>query len=189
MSLVVLRCPNCGTTQAGPGECDACHEAQVRYFCTNHNPGQWLTSPKCPQCGAQFGIAEPVRSAPPPRAQRPTQPSVQPPAPKVAPPPPAAPVTRRRLNPWEPTSAPPASEERDVRTRRLRDMIARPARHRGAPETPPYDMETLPVPVARAGCLGRALLLVVLALGLLLLLIVSAGGPFIQILLSLLLSS
>ena len=51
MSNVVLRCPNCGTTQNAPGECEACHEEQVRYFCTNHNPGQWLESSKCPQSG------------------------------------------------------------------------------------------------------------------------------------------
>ena len=42
MSGVVLRCPSCGTTRAAPGECDACHEAQVRYYCTNHTPGRWL---------------------------------------------------------------------------------------------------------------------------------------------------
>jgi len=188
MSLVVLRCPNCGTTQAGPGECDACHEAQVRYFCTNHNPGQWLTAPKCPQCGAQFGVAETARRAPPPPPRPRVQPSVQPPAPKVAPLP-AAPVTKRRFNPWGPTSAPPASEKRDVLARRLRGMIARPSRYPGVPEAPPYDGEALPVPVARAGCLGRALLLVFLTLGILLLLFISAGGPFIQILLSFLLSS
>ncbi len=188
MSLVVLRCPNCGTTQAGPGECDACHEAQVRYFCTNHNPGQWLTSPKCPQCGAQFGVAGPVRSASPPPPRSPVQPSVQPPASKVARPP-AAPATRRRFNPWGPTSAPPTGEERDVRARRLRDMIPRPSPYGGVPGALPYEMEALPVPVARAGCLGRALLLVFLILGILLLLVISAGGPFIQILLSFLLSS
>jgi hypothetical protein len=49
---VVLRCPNCGTTQAAPGECQACNEAQVRYFCTNHSPGSWLEGPSCPNCAA-----------------------------------------------------------------------------------------------------------------------------------------
>lgn len=52
---VVRRCPNCGTTQASAGECDACHEAQVRYFCTNHSPGLWLDGPACGQCGARLG--------------------------------------------------------------------------------------------------------------------------------------
>lgn len=69
MSGVVLRCPNCGTTKAGGGECDACHEAHVRYYCTNHTPGRWLDTPACSQCGAQFGDpARPRAAAPPPGA-------------------------------------------------------------------------------------------------------------------------
>jgi len=70
---VVLRCPNCGTTRATPGECEACREAQVRYFCTNHTPGLWLDEPTCAQCGARFGErarepapATPARPKPPP---------------------------------------------------------------------------------------------------------------------------
>ncbi len=63
MSGVVLRCPNCGTTRALPGECDACHEAEVRFFCTNHKPGHWLKSAQCPDCGARFG--ESAKSSPP----------------------------------------------------------------------------------------------------------------------------
>lgn len=63
MSGVVLRCPNCGTTKASPGECDACHEAEVRFFCTNHKPGLWLESTQCPDCGARFG--QPAVSSPP----------------------------------------------------------------------------------------------------------------------------
>ncbi len=47
MSAVVLRCPNCGTTQLAAGECDACHEADVRYWCANHTPGRWLDGPAC----------------------------------------------------------------------------------------------------------------------------------------------
>jgi len=56
MSSVVLRCSNCGTVQASAGQCEACHEAEVRYFCRNHNPGRWLDGPACNACGAQFGI-------------------------------------------------------------------------------------------------------------------------------------
>ena len=52
---VVLRCPSCGTTRAAPGECEACHEAQARYFCTNHKPGVGLVAASCPQCGARYG--------------------------------------------------------------------------------------------------------------------------------------
>lgn len=50
---VVQRCQNCGTTQATAGECKTCHEAQVRYYCTNHEPGIWLDGPECPQCAAR----------------------------------------------------------------------------------------------------------------------------------------
>ncbi len=78
--------------------------------------------------------------------------------------------------------------ERDVSMGRLRDMLAGAARSRRVPDAGSYGMDTPPVP-ARAGCLGRALLLVVLFLGLLLILSVSAGGPMLQILLNLLLSS
>ena len=54
---VIQRCPNCGTTGGTPGECEACHEAQVRYFCTNHTPGEWLNAPTCSKCGAAFGAS------------------------------------------------------------------------------------------------------------------------------------
>jgi hypothetical protein len=58
MSGVVLRCPNCGTVQTGMGECEACHEAKIRYFCTNHTPGLWLDTALCSQCGARLGEAQ-----------------------------------------------------------------------------------------------------------------------------------
>jgi hypothetical protein len=61
---VVLRCPNCGTTRAAAGECEACHEAQVRYFCANHTPGLWLDGARCPKCGAAFGATLPAPAAP-----------------------------------------------------------------------------------------------------------------------------
>jgi hypothetical protein len=60
---VVQRCPNCGTTQATPGDCEACHEAHVRYFCTNHEPGIWLAGRACPQCEARSALpARPTAS-------------------------------------------------------------------------------------------------------------------------------
>lgn len=43
MSGVVLPCSNYGTVQASTGECEACHEAEIRYFCTNHTPGRGST--------------------------------------------------------------------------------------------------------------------------------------------------
>lgn len=64
MSAVMLRCPNCGTTRATPGECEACHEAQVRHYCNNHRTGLWLKSGTCGQCGAEFGaLARPHRAS------------------------------------------------------------------------------------------------------------------------------
>ncbi|MET0411708.1 MAG: hypothetical protein ABW217_10455 [Polyangiaceae bacterium] len=57
---VVQRCPSCGTTAAASGECEACHEADVRYFCSNHEPGLWLDAATCPSCGARFGDDAPV---------------------------------------------------------------------------------------------------------------------------------
>jgi predicted RNA-binding Zn-ribbon protein involved in translation (DUF1610 family) len=180
MGSVVLRCPNCGTIQAMPGECDACHEAQVGYFCTNHNPGQWLTSSKCPQCGAQFGAADPVRRAAPLRPE-----PVRPERPRTPPPP----ATRRKLNPWGPTS--PSSEiaERDVLAGRLRDMLTGASRGPRVPDPISYDTDSSPVPAARRGCLGPALWLALLFFGLLVLLVMFAAGPFLQIILGLLLSS
>ena len=69
---VVKRCPNCGTTQDAAGECEACHEADVRYFCLNHEPGLWLAGRTCPQCAARAAPSArpaPPTSAPPPYAR------------------------------------------------------------------------------------------------------------------------
>lgn len=102
MSGVVLRCPNCGTTRSAPGECDACHESAVRYFCTNHSPGRWLESSACGQCGARFGEAgrrmppggpRPGGPAAPPGASGGPQPAAGRPA--ATPRPPSAEPTRR----------------------------------------------------------------------------------------------
>ena len=70
MSGVVLRRPHRGTTQAGPGECEACHEAQVAIHGTNHRPGRWLDHRR-PQCRARFGEAFPAAKTLPPPATRP----------------------------------------------------------------------------------------------------------------------
>jgi hypothetical protein len=73
---VVLRCPNCGTTQAHPGECEACAEGEVQYFCTNHDEGIWLDGPVCRRCGAKFGDApaRPTPVSPPPVSPPPAGP-------------------------------------------------------------------------------------------------------------------
>ena len=68
MSVVVRRCPQCGSVQDVPGECGTCHEADVRFYCPNHTPGRWLVASSCPDCGARLD-RDPVPStpAPPPR--------------------------------------------------------------------------------------------------------------------------
>jgi len=71
MSGVLLRCPKCGTTQSHTGECDACYEDTVRYYCSNHSPGLWLNAPTCIKCGAKFGAAPLKAPSPAPRASTP----------------------------------------------------------------------------------------------------------------------
>ena len=70
---VVLRCPTCGTTQGRAGECEACAEGEVRYFCTNHDEGIWLVGSVCSRCGAKFGDAprKPPTPQPPSAPTRP----------------------------------------------------------------------------------------------------------------------
>lgn len=97
MSDVVLRCPACGTTQSHTGECDACYEGQVRYFCSNHSPGLWLDEPQCKECGARFGETPRRRRAPSPSAappvppRTPRRPESRTPRPRGAEPPPTRP--------------------------------------------------------------------------------------------------
>jgi hypothetical protein len=85
---VVQRCPNCGTTGVASGECEACHAAELRYFCTNHRPGLWLDVATCPKCGARRGddaTVELPRVRPPARGARPA--SARAATPASAPPP------------------------------------------------------------------------------------------------------
>ena len=90
MSDAVLRCPNCGTTQASTGECETCHEAEVKWFCPNHTPGRWLDGPTCAECASR-----PKREAPRPRPTTPRSTSRGAPPPRDAsrgaPPPEATP--------------------------------------------------------------------------------------------------
>ena len=105
MSGVVWRCPKCGTTQSHSGECEACYDGQVRYFCSEHTPGLWLDEPICKECGAKFG--ETLRRPP---ARRPP-----------APPPPAAPP-------------PPKTRRPEVRRPMPRDAEPRLTGPRGGPD-------------------------------------------------------
>jgi len=166
MSGVVLRCPNCGTVGPEPGECDACHEAQVRYFCTKHRPGVWLDGEACPQCGARFGDPAPVRPGPAPAPE---------PAPEII-----SPRRERRgaARPWgDRPAAPTRGFEEEVYpppapapdpTRILLDMLGAAARSRGSRTGRP-DYEDAPVR-RRGGCIGALVTLVLFVLGLFLLL-------------------
>ena len=193
MTGVVLRCPNCGTTKAGPGECDACHEAQVRYYCTNHTPGQWLETAACPQCRARFGEA--ARPPSPPRpAARPG-----PPAPTPTPPPASTPPRTRSpswraeggRSPWarrtrrvedEPgldASAVSGAPDR-VLAARLREMIEAAARARRTPWGHAPMPESPRIVLGLGGCLIRGLLLAMFLLVAFLMMSLMVGGALLQ---------
>jgi len=194
MSGVVLRCPNCGTTKAGPGECEACHEAQVRYYCTNHTPGRWLDKAACSQCGARFG--EPAPPPPPPRpAARP-----RPAAPPPASPPTSAPP-RRHSRPWLPGGGrgPWARRTRRLEDEagldpiegggahdravaaRLREMIEAAARARRTPwGHAPVPEESPRIVLGLGGCLIRALFLAFFLLFAFLIMSLMVGGSLLQ---------
>jgi hypothetical protein len=157
MSGVVLRCPVCGTTQNHPGECDACSDDQVRYFCGNHDPGRWLDAPTCRTCGAVFGEAP----------RRPPTSPTRPPSPRRP-----ATATRRSESrapiPSRGEDDPPRGRTRDSEVApSLADLVARmlAARWRGTggPMTrePPWEsapefrLPTLPI----KGCLIRLVVL------------------------------
>jgi hypothetical protein len=170
MTGVILRCPNCGTSKATPGECDACHEAQVRYYCTNHKPGHWLDASVCPQCGSKFG--DPVRPAArpiPPAAPPHPRTTVTSAAPSRVDPPPSPPRTSAK--PWgrrererSPDPDLVASDEstsvRDIRTARMLEILRAASRvgrmSRGATYTTP---EAPPVGASLGGCLMRFVIL------------------------------
>ena len=165
MSAVILRCDNCGTSQSARGLCEACHEGQVRYFCTNHDPGRWLETPKCPKCGAEYGVTVP----PPPR--RPDTGDLRnrrkAPSP-IDPPTPATRPGKRTGGPWgsRPPRAPEeilVSDEAAARARavdRLRRLLDAARYGRRAPDPTDFTYGS-PTPMMAGGCL-RAVLLIML---------------------------
>jgi rubredoxin len=168
MTGVLLRCPNCGTTKSSFGECEACHEAQVRYYCTNHTPGQWLDAPRCNLCGAVFGRASPAPSPmPAPRSERrPTAGAPAPARPLPRTPRPDIPRTRPRdeadfdgAAAGRPDAVEPSESTRSggVLLPGLEEMLRAAARRR-VPREPVPDREALP---ARRGmgCLMRLFLM------------------------------
>jgi hypothetical protein len=151
MSGVILRCPNCGTGRATPGECDACHEADVRYFCTNHTPGLWLDGKACTRCGARFGQPAPATPAAPaapaaaPRPSRPRPGSTG----RAAPPRRPTEEVFGRLDEPPPRPRPPSLEEMLAEAVRAREA-ARPTIDTAPPGATPR---------ALGGCLARTLIM------------------------------
>jgi hypothetical protein len=175
---VVQRCPNCGTTQATSGECDACHEAQVGYFCANHTPGLWLSGPECPRCGARLGEAPPagwVTGSAAVEAPRSPSPPPAPPARE-----PARLPTTRSLPPmasWRAPSDRSGAERRGETlpepdgddfafvpppTTMWRVLGAAARAYRVRERAAMTDEERLPVTRVASGCLLRFVLLLVL---------------------------
>ena len=163
MSTVVIRCPNCGTTQPTLGECDACHHADTGYYCTNHAPGRFIAGATCPDCGATHGVESP----PVPRPHRST-PS------RSA----SAPVT------WGPPPEPPRAPDRDEwiiidRSGRSDEAGAFPARRDpGFGTIDPADAAAV---VARGavGCFGRLVMTAIVMVVLVLVLVFGfVGGLF-----------
>ncbi|MBB5716501.1 hypothetical protein [Sphingomonas aerophila] len=180
MSDVVFRCSNCGTVQASTGECEACHEAQVRYFCTNHAPGKWLDGPSCPDCGARFGEDAPASSM---RRSHPDRPGIQPTSRHVRP----APEPVDETAPWETTTS---RLPRDGSPERLRipsagtllEAFAYAARARRIRKAEADETLDLPVRASGSGCLGRLFLLAFLLATVFLLAPLLLGGALLRLL-------
>lgn len=201
MSGVVLRCPHCGTTKAVPGECEACHEAQVRYYCTNHTPGRWLDARACPQCGARFGDPARAPAAPAPAASvRTPAPAPAPASPAPAPASTAAPrYTGSRSRPPEagggpwgrrgrspsPEEAPGLREERiaarNARAARLSELLRAASRRGRIPEEATHVPEAAPTGPRLGGCLIRFVSLAVFLLFLLFSMFFVLGGSLLQL--------
>lgn len=190
MSGVILKCPNCGTAQVGPGECDACHDAQVRQFCTNHAPGLWLESPACPRCGARLGEAGRVPRTPvlpvPRRAEatKAVEPARDPAIPTRAP----------GAGPWRGAGLPRpvvhpadrAAAAREAMARRWPELL-RAASGMRRPSTGPTEGPDGEVPDrVRGGCLRPVLLLALSFLIFWLLMSFLLSGAFVPLLLGLL---
>jgi hypothetical protein len=162
VSVLARRCPNCGSTQDAAGACDTCHEAEVRLFCPNHEPGRWLDAPPCAACGATLE-AGPTRGPAPRPTPAPPRPPARDPVRERDPVRGPAPV------PTWPREAPPAPPPRPRRPVIIEDA-------EDAPAPPPLggwplDPRTMP-PVVRVGlpsvmgCLGRLFMIALLLLAL-----------------------
>lgn len=158
MSGIVVRCPNCGTTQSTIGECEACHEATTRWFCPNHEPGLWLDAALCPTCGARPGVPGARPQATPTRPRATTPPRATP-----APPSRRAP-TREETYASDIPEGEPGVWSGPVRS--SRDPRARDPRFGDAPEAwridPSVILPTAVRVVSVFGCLRRLVMIVIL---------------------------
>jgi hypothetical protein len=159
VSDVIIRCPNCGTTQVALGECEACHEADTRYFCTNHVPGLWLDGPVCSTCGARYGVARETRRPPPPPRAR-----VEPPVrPRSRPPPPEEPEPVP-VDVWlDPVPTPRRGDIREIDTGAIETRGIEP--RGGWSIEPPFSPDSVRLATV-AGCARRLVLLIVILLAL-----------------------
>jgi|GEM_PF-1109833 len=188
MTGVILRCPNCGTATATAGECEACHEAQVRFYCKNHTPGHWLDAPACPQCGAKFGDA-----------LRPTTPSVRPPVRPRPPAPSPKAASRPAPPPLDASPGPWGRKERrrsvrpdveadgasagDIRTARMLEMLRALSRAGRISRRSTYPVpEAPPASAAAGGGLMRFMLLVMFLFIILPLIFSLIGGSLLGVL-------
>ncbi len=174
MSAVVLRCANCGTTQSAQGECEACHEGHVGYYCTNHKPGRWLDGPECSQCHAVYGRDEP----PPPVPPQPSKPTpVPPPASRKGKieirRPPRTESRRDRPDPWVRRTPPTPSHEGDhageeaLARERMIEMLNELFRRGHLRRRTPVDLDIPsphPAQQIQGGCLRFALLVLLFLL-------------------------
>jgi hypothetical protein len=158
MSGVVLRCPHCGTTRATLGECEACHEADVRHYCTNHNPGVWLDGPVCKGCGAKLGDAPKPMVAPPSPRRKPPADTPRTEGASRWP----GPWTRRRRMPFPADERPsdPSGGSLDVRPADWTDILREAAlRARRRPPARPPELEPISAGAVLGGCFLRSLML------------------------------
>jgi hypothetical protein len=165
LSAVILRCDNCGTSQSALGDCEACHEGQVRYYCKNHNPGRWLDAPRCSKCGAEYGVTvnpPPTRPVTGVIRSRPEKGASAggTPAPTIR-------SSRRPGGPWgpRPTRSPEeiyAGETRAKALERLRRVLEGRDHRRASSEPTDFTYDAR-MPMAAIGCF-RVVLLVMLFL-------------------------
>jgi hypothetical protein len=150
VSGVVIRCPNCGTTQSTLGECETCHEAGTRYFCTNHEAGRWLDGPACAVCGARYRM-EPATSRPTPRTR------VEPP---VSWAPSSRPIDEPQRVPLDAWSGPVRTPGKDEVFETGPPGVELPDRRTG----PAIAAESLTLEATAAGCARRIIVLFLILL-------------------------